>query len=151
MSPTVYLAGPISGLAYTGAMDWREEAIDELARAGIRGLSPMRCKEYLRGATNLDPMCRYGDLSPLSEARGVMTRDFFDTTRADVVLAHMLGAAQPSLGTVMEIAWAYQKRTPVIAVMEPHNPHEHAMVCEAIGFRVLTLAEGLALAKAILA
>lgn len=150
MNRTVYLAGPISGLNYAGAVDWREEAIADLAIAGIKGLSPMRAKHYLRDVTNLDP-AGHGEFSVLSCPRGITTRDRFDTTRCDVVLANFLGAQKPSLGTVMEIAWADLSRTPIVAVMEPGNVHEHAMICEAIGFRVDTLAEGLALVKAILA
>lgn len=148
---TVYLAGPISGLNYAGAVDWREAAIAELAKDGIHGLSPMRAKGYLVDAKDLDPMCNYGAVNVLSSAKGVMTRDFFDATRCDVLLANLEGSARISIGTVMEIAWAHQKRTPIIAVLQDENCHEHAMLCEAIGFRVGSLAEALALAKAILA
>ena len=44
---TVYLAGPISGLDYNGCNDWRKKAIEQLAKEGIKGISPMRYKEYL--------------------------------------------------------------------------------------------------------
>lgn len=147
---TVYLAGPISGLDFSGAVDWRDRATADLARAGIKGLSPMRAKEYLRGVENLDP-AGHGEFSVLSSPKGITTRDRFDTTRCDVVLVNFLGAQKPSLGTVMELAWADLARTPIVAVMEPGNVHEHAMICEVIGFRVATLDDGLALVKAILA
>jgi len=42
--PKVYLAGPIKGLTYTGATDWRDEAKDALYDIGIAGYSPMRAK-----------------------------------------------------------------------------------------------------------
>jgi hypothetical protein len=45
---TVYLAGPISGLNYDGATEWRIGFAGALAEVGIKGLSPMRAKEYLR-------------------------------------------------------------------------------------------------------
>ncbi len=211
-APTVYLAGPISGCSYEGCTDWREQVIRDLAQAGIKGLSPMRAKEYLKdittplthpfpvgtkvmlrwgegaddesgtivehGPRNVSYMVdtgtrtvhanqsvveavatdvgfsatceNYGHLSPLSGPRGIMTRDRFDATRCDVLFVNMLGATKVSVGTVMEIAWADLKRTPIVLCMEPGNIHEHAMLAEATGFRCGSIAEGLHVTKAIL-
>jgi len=80
-----------------------------------------------------------------------MTRDFNDCSTCDVLLVNLLGASKVSIGTVMEIAWAYQNRTPVVVVMEQEgNPHEHAMIREAIGFRVHTMGEAIAVVRTIL-
>jgi len=152
---TVYLAGPISGLNYNGATEWRDAAIADLAAAGIKGLSPMRAKEYLRDAYDaaggFSATCEeYGHLSPLSGPRGIMTRDRYDATRCDVLLVNLLGAERVSVGTVMEIAWADLCRTPIVVAMEPGNVHEHAMIAEAIGFRCGALEEALHVVKAIL-
>ncbi len=152
---TVYLAGPIAGLGYAEATDWRDHAIAELAAAGIKGLSPMRAKEYLShitGDCGFSATCaEYGHLSPLSGPRGIMTRDRFDATRCDLLLVNLLGARKVSIGTVMEIAWADACRAPIVVAMEPEgNPHEHAMVTEAIGFRVETLEAALHVTKAVL-
>ena len=155
MTATVYLAGPISGLNYNGATEWRDHAIAELALAGIKGLSPMRAKDYLKGVerdVGFSATCEeYGHLSPLSGPRGIMTRDRFDATRCDVLLVNLLGATKVSVGTIMEIAWADLCRTPIVVAMEPTgNPHEHAMVTEAIGFRCVTLDEALHVVLSIL-
>lgn len=148
---TVYLAGPIAGLSYGGATEWREKAIPWLAAHDIRALSPMRAKEHLAGFPTFTPTCEgYGDISPLSGPRGIMTRDRFDATRCDVLLVNLIGASKVSMGTIMEIAWADLKRTPIVCAMEPGNIHEHAMVNEAIGFRCGTLDEALHLVAAIL-
>lgn len=153
---TVYLAGPISGLGYSGATGWRDAVVADLARYGIEGLSPLRAKEYLAHIEDdvgfSETGHEYSHLSPLSTSRGVMVRDHFDATRCDVLLVNLLGATKVSTGTVMEIAWAYDRRTPIVVCMEPTgNPHEHAMVNEAIGFRCGSLDEGLHVVKAILA
>lgn len=154
MRQTVYLAGPISGLGYADAVDWREHAIQQLRQSGIDGLSPMRAKEYMAAVTSdvgFSATCEeYGHLSPLSSPRGIMTRDRFDATRCDVLLVNLLGATKVSVGTVMEIAWADLKRTPIIAIMESGNVHEHCMINEAIGFRVGTLDEALHVVRAVL-
>ena len=52
-----------------------------------------------------------------------------------------------SIGTVMEIAWAYERRIPIIVVMKEDNIHVHAMVNDCITYRVDTLEEGMYLAK----
>jgi nucleoside 2-deoxyribosyltransferase len=154
--PKVYLAGPISGLNFTGATDWRDHAQDVLARLGIKALSPMRAKDHLKSVeadVGFSATCEeYGHLSPLSCPRGIMTRDRFDATRCDVLLVNLIGASKVSVGTVMEIAWADLKRTPIVVCIEPDgsNPHEHCMISEAIGFRAVSLDEGIDIVAAIL-
>jgi hypothetical protein len=69
-----------------------------------------------------------------------MVRDHFDATRCGVVLANLLGTDRVSIGTVMEIAWCYEARVPLVVVMEEDgNPHDHPMVNEAASYRVTTL------------
>jgi len=149
----VYLAGPITGLDYAGATDWREYAIKYLHDVGIQGLSPMRGKAYLANLGS--PISGHGreylHMGVLSRPESVLTRDYFDCTRSDVVLVNLLGAKQISVGTVMEIAFAHAARVPIVCAIEPTgNLHEHMMVNQAIGFRVTTLDEALDIAASIL-
>ncbi|WP_210161624.1 nucleoside 2-deoxyribosyltransferase [Rhodopseudomonas sp. B29] len=149
---TVYLAGPITGLTYDGAEDWRQAAKLDLAAAGIKALSPLRAKDYLRNLPGRISGTgeEYAHLGVLSTPRGVMTRDRFDATRCDCLLVNLLGAERVSIGTVMEIAFADACRTPIVCAMEPSgNPHEHMMIAEAVGFRVTSLTEALHIVKAI--
>lgn len=143
----VYLAGPITGCTYDGCTSWREFAFRELYNEGIVGLDPMRAKDYLA-----NEKCVGDDYdTPLSCSRGIMTRDHWDCIRCDVVLVNLLGATKVSIGTVMEIAWAFECKIPVVLCIEPEgNVHDHAMIREATGFRVNTLDAGLEIVKAIL-
>ena len=148
---TVYLAGPIAGLNYAGAVNWRAAAIADLAAVGIKGLSPMRAKEYLRDVREFSADCQSeGIVNILSTPRSVMTRDRFDATRCDMMLVNFLGAQRVSIGTCMEVAWADLKRIPIVCVMEAGNVHEHAMIDQALGWRVDSLVEALHLIKATL-
>lgn len=115
----------------------------------MKPLSPMRGKAYLSDKGVLQADCDpYGALSALSSNRGILTRDFNDVTTCDVLLVNLLGAKAPSIGTAMEIAWAFQKRTPIVAAMEDVcNPHHHGMILEALGYRD----EAIDIVKAILA
>lgn len=150
---SVYLAGPITGLTYDQGQDWRDYAELCLRNIGIEALSPLRAKSYLRKLHG--PISgtgeEYAHLGPMSLPRGVMTRDRFDATRCDVLLVNLLGAEKVSIGTVMEIAWADLKRTPIVVAIEPiGNPHEHMMINEAIGFRTPDLDEAINITTAIL-
>lgn len=60
----VYLAGPITGLGFDGATDWRVEAKNLLGARGIPTASPMRAKDYLAEMDNLADA--YLDGHPLS-------------------------------------------------------------------------------------
>lgn len=150
MNHCVYLAGPIAGLNYSGATEWRDIASAELAAAGIKALSPLRGFDHLKNVESFCPRAEDHDRNATSGSRAVMTRDRFDATRCDLLLVNLLGAGRVSIGTVMEIAWADLKRTPIVCIMEPGNVHEHAMVSEAIGWRAHSLEEALSLVKAVL-
>lgn len=145
---TVYLAGPISGLSFDGANDWRLDFINKLASHGIRGLSPLRSKDYLKKEDNLRD--EYNE-HVLSCSRGIYTRDRYDSLNCDILFVNLLGATKVSIGTMMEIAWADSKKTPIVLAIEKEgNIHDHAMIREATGFRVDSLMSGLNVIRAIL-
>lgn len=152
MKHKVYLAGPITGKSYFGCTDWRNEAVAFLRDHGIEGLSPMRGKEYLSHVTEFtQDGDKYKPFNILSSNRGIITRDRWDCTRADVILVNFLGATRVSIGTCMEIAWADAHRVPVVCAMEDEgNPHDHGMILEALGYRTPSFHEALHLVKALL-
>jgi nucleoside 2-deoxyribosyltransferase len=145
MRPSVYLAGPISGCSYEGATNWREEAASVLFDEGIAAFSPMRHKEYLLGEHAIQDSY---DQHYLSTMRAIMTRDFRDATKCDMIITNVVGATKVSIGTVMEIAWGFQARVPVVLVSEgKENPHYHGMIREAIGWEVKTMQEAILIAR----
>lgn len=152
----VYLAGPISGLDFDGATDWREFAKNELGQFGITTLSPLRYQEHLRTIGVFTDCSTETERlrSPMSTPKGLTIRDRWDARRCDVLLVNLLGAKKVSVGTVMEIAWAdgAQKDIPIVAAIEPDgNIHEHAMLMHCISYRVPTLWEACDLTRQLLA
>lgn len=143
----VYLAGPITGLTYADAQDWRDFAKVQLA-PHIVALSPLRCKQYLSKETSLDAM-GYSN-HPLSSPKGITSRDRFDCQRADAIIFNFLGAKRVSVGTCVEIGWADAARRPMVAVMEKDNIHHHAIVNDCVPYIVPTLSEAIEIVKAIL-
>ncbi len=149
MSKLVYLAGPIDGTTYGECTSWREYAIKKLAEDGITGLSPMRAKDFLKHHPKL--VDGISDHVLVSDA-GITTRDRWDVKRADAILFNLLGARKVSIGTMFEYGWASAYDKPIITVMEKSgNVHEHAMVRRVSGYRIGTLEDGLAIARALFA
>lgn len=147
----VYLAGPITGLTFGGATNWRDQVRDQV-HYSIQTISPLRGKQYLEERSSKDGVIQMSyEEYPLSSARGINTRDHWDVMRCDAVFVNLLGFDRVSIGTVMEIAWAHAYRKPVILVMEDEgNIHEHAMIRESIGFRVNSLEKGIEVLEALL-
>lgn len=143
----VYLAGPIAGLTYDAGQNWREAFADAMP-AAIACYSPLRSKAYLRGdAIGTAPI----HMGPLSTDRGIMARDHMDCRTADLIVANFLGAERVTIGTAMELAWAFAYGKPVVAIMEPSgNLHDHPMIREAISFRVPCILQAASLVPAVL-
>lgn len=148
MNPCVYLSGPMTGLSYDGATQWRAEAAAGLGSA-ITALSPARNLGHLAAVEALDQA--YTD-NALTLPCGITTQDRWDAMRCDVLLVNVLGATKVSIGTVMEVAWADAARTPIVLVIEDAgNPHDHVMVAQVAGYRVTSLAHGIAIVRHLLA
>ena len=76
-----------------------------------------------------------------------MGRDHWDVVTADALVIDFTHAKQVSIGTIMEIAWAYERRTPVIAIID--ELHSHPMVLESVTFPVKDLREALHVLEAL--
>jgi nucleoside 2-deoxyribosyltransferase len=156
VNKTVYLAGPISGLSYDASTQWRTEVTDALRRSGIKAVSPLRAKVYLRDEGPIKDAYTDEDLAGkafinMSTERGITSRDRFDCTNCGVLFVNLLGTTRVSIGTCMEIAWADVNRIPIVLVMEDKdNLHDHAMIRDCISFRTNSLVTGVEMVKAIL-
>lgn len=144
----VYLAGPIAGLTYDEGQDWREYAMAALDAHGIAGYSPLRNKSFLRSAGVIG---KAAYANPMASDRGIMARDHNDCKTSDAILVNLMGAKSVSQGTVMEIAWAYAYRIPlVVAMEETSNLHDHPMIRAALDYRVTSLDQAIAIVAAVL-
>lgn len=135
----VYLAGPITGVSYGQATDWRETF--GLVCKNVHTVSPMRGKEYMRGQTMTDPLVS-GTVDPkrmMGIPQNIFSRDVFDIRRSDAVVANFLDSTRVSIGTVFEIGLARALGKMIIVVMEPGNIHEHTFIKEAANFVVTNL------------
>ncbi len=138
---SAYLVGPIRGLTYGEATDWRQYVIDAL-EGTYRCYSPMRGKDYLRALGPLlgDNNTGAFEQFPMSSSKGIFGRDRWDVSRADVLLCNFEGAADVvSIGSCMEIQRGYDLGKYVLTVMGTNNIHNHPFVTEASSLVVPTL------------
>lgn len=143
MHKKVYLAGPIGGCTYAEAQDWRNllsSLLSTKSDGAIQGYSPLRGKGALRDAGTLSTIA-YPFYSPLATSKAILARDFNDCRTADLIIANLLAhelsdGAPPSLGTIMEIGFAYALQVPILAICaDAANPvANHAMVRSAVSF-----------------
>lgn len=123
----VYLSGPISGLTFDEADDWRND-FQYCLTDNIKCLDPLRCKEALRETGQVID----GNLPPESVVfrdEFIGMRDEWDTTRSDAIVVNLLGAKIASIGTILEIGMARNARVPILLIMEDDdNVHEHCMI-----------------------
>jgi len=137
----IYLAGPIAGCNYDGATGWRDYATSKFA-PGIKGISPMRLKEFLKNETNIGIHDYPEDL--MSTATAIYVRDKYDCTHADAVIALFpKEATAVSVGTVMELGWADANNVPVIIVSEDPRIIHHPLPTGAAGWVVKNLDEAI--------
>lgn len=150
MNFRLYVAGPITGFSYENATSWRDDVAKKLEKYDIAVYSPMRAKEFLAGTPKLHAIMD-GYQDPMTSTKGIVCRDHQDCVKADVLFVNFLGATEVSLGTACELAWAYDRRIPIVVVAEPENIHvQHPFVVEMSDFIVRSIDEGLRIVKHIL-
>ena len=174
--PVVYVAGPMTGLEWDSANDWREKVRVALPDCEVR--SPLRGKAWLQQESVIEsseyPM-------PFGSKNAIIKRDHWDVQCADLVLANfedtarvtirdllsqhgikgegipgltdaMLNISQEltSTGTCFEMGWGYEFGTPIIAIIPEHNIHRHAFIEAASLEIVKDLKTALSLARLLL-
>jgi len=140
----IYLARPISGCSYSEVVDYYEDTVAVLKGYGYDVLYPMCGKEYLRNEIEFKAE-GYGQ--PLSTNRAIVGRDRWMVRQSDIVFANLAGSTHVSIGTVSELAWAFDNKKHVIVVMEKENVHRHAFVLEFADVIFETTEEALAYLK----
>ena len=139
LKPKVYLAGPMAGLTIDEADKWRRELEVEQGHV-FEFINPCRNKEQLRehGA-----MTQFGyDDAFMCSDQAVFARDTHDVHNADALLINFAGAQRISVGTVFEMGVAWERRIPIVSVIEPGNPYDHIFTRQASSVYVEDLTEG---------
>lgn len=145
--PTIYLCGPISGRSVEEMSAWRRHS-----RAVLRTFASVWDPTEFTVDSNHPATPRPDDpahqVSRIAHGRAVIERDLQAVRAADLLLANLVGASDPSIGSIGEMFWAYAFNVPIILVRDAQTIYSHSMleamaaiVCEDID---TALAEALA-------
>jgi nucleoside 2-deoxyribosyltransferase len=114
----VYLCGPINGCNDNECKDWRAAATVQLTQAGHRAYDPM-VRDY-----------RGRELEP-GIAAEIVENDKADIDACDAMLVYY---PKPSVGTAMEVLYAWERKTRIVVIDESNaklSPwlvyHSHAI------------------------
>lgn len=139
----VYLAGPITGLTYEQAQDWRLW-FRRTCPAPWACLDPLRGFEHLNDGTQL-PDTFQGEFDAVA-------RDLTDISSCDVVVVNLAGAERISIGTMCELGYARAKGKFIVTVLDGdsyyfggsvRNPHDHLFVRQMSDVVVAQLPEAI--------
>lgn len=128
----VYLAGPITGLDPAEATGWRDYVTLKLPKAQFTVLNPLRGKALPVG--KVEP---YDESDPKRSVKYIFERARFDVKQCDIFLAYLVGPK--SLGTMAELAWAYDWDKPTVGILTPGSNWDNAFVKAMVGFECKTI------------
>jgi nucleoside 2-deoxyribosyltransferase len=118
----VYLAGPISGLTYTQATEWREWAKTMLAEYGMEGLSPF--DQHNAPVDKDQPLDAWFEEQIGMDTLSVVQGDLNMVDKSTVLLMNLSDANRASLGSMAELGYAYAKGKYIVTVSdEVHHNH----------------------------
>jgi nucleoside 2-deoxyribosyltransferase len=124
----VYLVRPIAGCVFDEVVTYYEETADILSDVGYEVLYAMMGKCQFRGQEGL--FKNKGYTHPVSTDRAIIGRDRWMTKKADIIFANLMNAKTVSIGSVMELAWAFDHGKHVVLAMEENNIHRHAFITQ---------------------
>ena len=137
----VYLAGLIS-TEYPESLEWRKRIAPILADSGFDVRTPLFGKHNL---TSNSP--DGGITSNLDTSMSICLRDRRDVRECDIVLINLLtfGCPRPLVGTIAELAWSWDQRTPVVAICDKNDylMRKHPFISEFVSRYVETEEEAI--------
>ncbi len=120
----VYLVGPITGYSFSEVAQWRREFCADPPEGTI-GIDPLRRRPEL--ATSEVIAGEY-PTHRLASKDGILAQNKFDVSRSKAILANFLNKDRLSLGSVIELAWAFQQWKRIVIAMEKGNPHDNSYI-----------------------
>jgi nucleoside 2-deoxyribosyltransferase len=152
MTRRIYLSGPIAGNTYKEVTGWRQRLTDEFEdNYDVEVLDPMRDKfSEANTIINVTPASINAEDETLLSDRGIVVRDHNDTINADILIVNLLGSQDKSIGTVAEMAWAWDRQIPIVTIMESGNIHDHPFIRTMTSYRVDSIERALVVVKSVL-
>jgi hypothetical protein len=138
----VYLSGYINGKMIERCAEWRKKLRDHYdhwkggERYPIEWIDPLNGKDY-------EKMSPDGMTLENVSPNAVVHRDYYSVKISDLIVANMdtFGEPRPLIGTISELAWAWEQRKPIIIITEDYNFMNHPFTVSFGSFFVKTVEE----------
>lgn len=132
----IYLARPMAGFPVDEITQYFKNVKAELEPLGYVVYNPMTGKEAIK-FDDPEKIKAHGYDYPLATDHAITRRDMWMVNQADIVYANFSDSDKVSIGTCMEIAWAYAAGKNVVMVLPNDNVHCHAFIheCATVIFR----------------
>ena len=137
----IYCVHAMSGLKWEEVESYYKRAKTDLDAMGYYTMHPMCAKSELKG-NKFDPKAGETGNSVVS-AHGITRRDHWMVRKSDIVFADLSGCKKKSIGSISEIATAYELGKHTIGVMEKGSVHEHAFMSEQLDVTFETYEEAI--------
>ncbi len=124
----IYTVGSISGLTIEQVENYFSQTKALLESFGYVVFNPMTGKGRLR----VDKIYRAKDnRHPVATNRAIIGRDRWMVGQADIIYANFTNSEMASIGSMFELAWGYDLKKHIVAVLPKDNIHQHAFVLQA--------------------
>lgn len=130
MSTGVYLGGPITGLTYRQAQQWRTlpELRNRLALDGWEAVSPL---DQHAAPEDVDvPLDAFFEEQVGESVASVIAGDLRMIRECGACLFYFTGAERASIGSSAELGYAYALGKPIVSVVGVGDIHWHPFVTE---------------------
>jgi hypothetical protein len=122
----VYLAGYINGKVLNECISWRKKIVDHYENwkgkedYPIVFLDPLNSKQY-------EDISEDGTTAIGIDPNAIVHRDYICVMRSDLIIANMdlFGENRIPLGTISEIAWAWDHKKPIVIISSNEMYHKH--------------------------
>lgn len=144
---SIYLAGNISSDIET--YKWREKAT-QLLEAQYTILNPAANKFNKMLIKHHKTDIEEFKKDAVRKSQGILiVKDYQLVNRADIILVNLqiITEDKPMIGTMFELAWAWQLKKPVIAIVADNWYSKHPFPFASFAARVMTLEEACEIIK----
>ena len=125
----IYCARPINGCTIDEIRAYYGGVKKKLNKIGYDVLTPMIQSEYVRVSKKFQATAE--GMNPGASNRAIVSRDHWLVKNCDILYINLLSAQSVSIGSVSELAWAYDNGKHIVMVIDKeNNPHKHAFVLE---------------------
>jgi nucleoside 2-deoxyribosyltransferase len=132
---TVYLAGYISGNKIKECLEWRNTIIEYYKESNYQFINPL-CGH------SLNRISKEGLSSDIPN-KALVYKDYNSVVSSNLIIVNLntFGEKRPLIGTICELAWAWYKKIPVIAIGNKENYTHHPFLEEFITIKLNSVCE----------